>query len=71
MALRVNGASKDQEYYLPKYLKNFSDVFDTKKAGRLLEQSGFEYAIETEGKVLYRPLYNLSSLQLEALRTYL
>src|SRR5208282_4963432 len=41
------------------------------KAGILPEQGGFEHAIDTIDSPPYGPLYNLSELQLAALREYL
>ena len=49
---------------VPEYLQekgiDFSDVFDSNKALELPSLRGVEHAIDTEGTVPYRPLYNLS-----------
>jgi hypothetical protein len=59
------------EVVLPKYLEEYSDVFENPTIGLLTDQDGFEHAIPTDGPVPYGPLYSLSEPQLEALRNYL
>src|SRR5208282_5331361 len=68
---QIKGASDAPAVAIPKYLQDVSDFFDTEKAGILPEQGGFEHAIDTIDSPPYGPLYNLSELQLAALREYL
>ena len=56
---------------IPNHIQEFTNAFDAEEASKLLEQEGFEHAIETTRLPLYRPLYNLSETQLEALREYI
>jgi RNase H-like domain found in reverse transcriptase/Reverse transcriptase (RNA-dependent DNA polymerase) len=64
------GASEVPEY-LRQEGSDFSETFDPDKASELPDLGGVEHAIETDGPVPYGPLYNLSEIQLEALRLYL
>ena len=56
---------------LPKELMEYQDVFSTEEAGRLPSHQGNDHAIETTADPPYGPLYNLSTKELEVLRTYL
>lgn len=50
----------------------YADVFDTEKAGVLPAHSKNEHAINLDGnQPPFGPLYNLSTKELEVLRTYL
>ena len=56
---------------LPEELIEYQDVFSTEEAGRLPSHQGNDHAIETTADPPYGPLYNLSTKELEVLRTYL
>jgi hypothetical protein len=70
LTYQVSGPSQAC-FELPDYLRDYSDVFDAEKASELPEISGFEHSIDTTDPPPYGPLYNLSEVQLEALRNYL
>ena len=56
---------------LPDELKKYKDVFSTEEAGRLPSHEGRDHAIETTAELSFRPLYNLSNIELAELRRYL
>jgi hypothetical protein len=56
---------------IPKYLQDFTDVFNTPLTGEVVDHKEFEHTIKTTDPPPYGPLYNLSEPQLEALREYL
>ena len=58
-------------FVLPAELAEFADVFDTEKAGMLPEHRSNEHAIKLTEAPPFGPLYNLSSTELEELRTYI
>lgn len=70
LTFQISGPSKGS-VEVPKYLHDFSDVFDLDKASELPEQGGFEHSINTTDPPPYGLLYNLSEAQLEALRLYI
>ena len=57
--------------YLREPGRDMSDCFDPDKASELPDLGGVEHSIDTDGPIPYGPLYNLSEVQLEALRLYL
>jgi hypothetical protein len=60
------------ETKLPTEFVKYIDVFDTEKAGVLLTYNKNKYAINVDrNKSPFGPLYNLSTKELEVLRTYL
>ena len=44
---------------VPRYLYNFSDIFNLKKALELLNLRGIKHSINTNKTIPYSPLYNL------------
>ena len=56
---------------LPDKLKEYEDVFSSEEASRLPSHEGRDHAIETTAEPPFSPLYNLSNVELAALRTYL
>ena len=53
------------------YLLGFKDVFNTKKATKLLDQGGFKYTIKITRLPPFSSLYNLLGPQLKALHDYI
>ena len=56
---------------IPEEYLDYADVFSDEKAATLPELGGVEHLIETTANPPFRPLYNLSAVQLKALREYL
>ena len=46
-------------------------MFSTEEVGKLPSHEGRDYAIETIAEPPFGPLYNLSNIELAALRNYL
>ena len=71
----VNGDSTPElfsQYEIPRELRGFQDVFSEEEAAKLPLSGKYDHAIDLNGQEPpYRPLYNLSERELDALWTYL
>jgi RNase H-like domain found in reverse transcriptase/Reverse transcriptase (RNA-dependent DNA polymerase)/Integrase zinc binding domain len=70
-SVQVMSLKEAKEFILPQPLHEYSDVFDTEKAGVLPEHRSNEHAIRVTDTPPFGPLYNLSSSELAELRIYL
>lgn len=67
----VNAIAMIPPSSLPLWLEKYAECFNRELARELSKYSQFFHAIEIEGKPPYRPLYNLSQIELGVLREYL